>query len=65
MTNGVFHFTFPMKDRGQIEICLWITGGTFKDRAINDSRLVNMTALAVVDAQKREAATKDWVNDTR
>ena len=28
-------------------------------------RLVNMTALAVVDAQKREAATKDWVNDTR
>ncbi len=25
-------------------------------------RLVNMTALAVVDAQKREATTKDWVD---
>ena len=28
-------------------------------------RLVNMTALAVVDAQKREVATKDWVDEAR
>ncbi len=28
-------------------------------------RLVNMSALAVVDAQKRDASTKDWVNEAR